>query len=156
MKKKIVGGMLAVLIFSIILQVPNYLRYELEDMFGDPGTYFYDVNIGVMIDSVGGYDEEFDLDEQENISIDLSKYEGQQVKLFLYGRYANSADPLVVVLDEVAYNGQPEREFSNFYSSNYIKKCFLIDITEYTKEGTNRLVLSTGKVTERYDLNLFK
>lgn len=76
--------------------------------------------------------------------------------VFLYGRYANSADPLIVVLNEVVYNGQSESKLSNFYSKNYINKHFVINITKFIKEGENRLVISTGNVTERYALHFVK
>ncbi|MGM1044774.1 MAG: hypothetical protein ACQEXX_01370 [Bacillota bacterium] len=158
MKKKIIGGILAILIVSVILQFPNYLRYKLESAFGDPHTYFYGMNLGVMLNEVGGgYDEEINLDEQDNVTIDLAKFSGNKVDLFLYGRYVNSADPLVVILnDKVIYNGQPQSEMSNFYSSDYINKHFVIKLSESIQEGENRLVVSTGKATEKYDLNIIK
>lgn len=159
MKKRIVGGLglIATLIVLILLQVPNHLRYEIEDIIGNPQTYFYDVKMGVMLDDVeGGYDEEINLDEHANVSINLAKYNKDKVNVFIYGKYVNSADPLVVVLNEVAYNGQPEGKLSNFYSSNYINKHFVINLTKFIKEGENRLVISTGNVTERYDLNFVK
>lgn len=159
MKKRIVGGLglIATLIVLILFQVPNHLRYEIEDIIGNPQTYFYDVKMGVMLDDVeGGHDEEINLDEHANISINLAKYSKDKVNIFLYGKYVNSADPLVVVLNEVAYNGQPEGKISNFYSSNYINKHFVINLTKFIKEGENWLVISTGNVTERYDLNFVK
>ncbi|OAB45996.1 hypothetical protein [Paenibacillus glacialis] len=157
MKKKIIGGTIAILIVSVILQVPNYLRYEIEDMFGNPQTHFNYINLGVTLNEVGGgYEEEINLEEQTKVNIDLAKFSGNKADLFLYGRYVNSADPLIVVLNEVIYNGQPQSEMSNFYSSDYINKHFVIKLTEFLQEGENRLVINTGNYTKKYDINIIK
>ncbi|GAA0849330.1 hypothetical protein ABER99_21500 [Paenibacillus glucanolyticus] len=158
MKKKIIGGIIAVLIVAIILQVPNNLRYKLENAFGDPYTNFYGVYLGVMLNEIGGgYEEEISLDDQYKVDIDLAKYSGHKVDLFLYGRYVNSSDPLVIILNgKVIYNGQPEKEAANFYSKNYIKKHFVVDLTGSIQENKNKLMVTTGNATEEYELNIVK
>lgn len=158
MKKKIIGIILAVLIVAIILQVPNNLRYKLESAFGNPHTYFYGMGVGVLLNEAGGgYDEEFNLDEQPNVEVDLSQYSSNKVDLFIYGKYVNSADPLVVILnDKVIYNGQPEKEMANFYSRTYIKKHFVVKLTDAIQNGDNKLVVSTGRVTKQYNLSIIK
>jgi|GEM_PF-6174557 len=137
MRTKIIGGIIAVLIISTLLQVPNYLRYQIESTLGNPQTYFYGMNMGIMLNDVGGgYDEEINLDELFNVSIDLTKYSDEKVDLFLYGRYVNSADPLVVILnDKIIYNGQPQSTLSNFYASDYIKKHFVVKLSESIQKG---------------------
>lgn len=156
MKKKIIGGIIAALIISTLLQVPNYLRYQIESALGNPKTYFYGMNMGIMLNDVGGgYDEEINLDELSNVSIDLTKYIDDKVDIFLYGRYVNSADPLVVILnDKVIYNGQPQSTMSDFYASDYIKKHFVVKLTESIQKGENKLLVSTGEASESYDLTI--
>ncbi|OAB32712.1 hypothetical protein PMSD_17230 [Paenibacillus macquariensis subsp. defensor] len=157
MKKKIIAT-IVILIVLVILQVPNYLRYEIEDMFGNPQTHFNYINLGITLNEVGGGygEDEINLEEQTKVNIDLAKFSGNKADLFLYGRYVNSVDPLIVVLNEVIYNGQPQSEMSNFYSSDYINKHFVIKLTEFLQEGENRLVINTGNYTKRYDLNITK
>ncbi|PJN48807.1 hypothetical protein PAEAM_56690 [Paenibacillus sp. GM1FR] len=158
MKKKIIGGIIAILIVSFLLQLPNNLRYKVENVFGNSHTFFYGMNLGIMIDDVGGgYDEEVNLDDQANPTVDLTKYRGDKVDMFIYGRYVNSAEPLLVVLnDKVLYNDQPQREMAQFYSKYYIKKHFVVNLTETLKNGRNNLLISTGKVTEKYVLHITK
>ncbi|KJB84716.1 hypothetical protein AZ66_29250 [Paenibacillus sp. E194] len=158
MKKKIIGGILAVLIVAIILQVPNNLRYKLESTFGNPHTYFYSVGVGMLLNEVGGaYDEEFSLDEQPSAHINLSQHSSSKVDLYLYGKYVNSADPLVVILnDKVIYNGQPEKEMVSFYSTDYIKKHFIVKLSVAIRNGNNKLVVSTGEATKQYNLMIVK
>lgn len=158
MKKKIIGGIIAILFVSVLLQLPNNLRYKVENDFGDSHTFFYGINLGIMINDVGnGYDEEVNLDDQANPMVDLTKYRGDKVDMFIYGRYVNSADPLLVVLnDKVLYNDHPQREMAQFYSEYYIKKHFVVNLTEALKNGRNNLLISTGKVTEKYVLDITK
>ncbi|MDN4086028.1 hypothetical protein [Paenibacillus polymyxa] len=153
-KKKFFLSLFIVLIILVVLQVPNYIRYQFDKNFGDPHTFFYDVGIGVLLDETNNYyEEEIDLDDQNKISIDVSQYKKRKADLYIYGRYINSAEPLVVVLNDIViYNDKPENESVDFYSRYYFKKYFVVKLSEAVKKGENKLVISTGNATKNYDL----
>ncbi|MNB85009.1 hypothetical protein D3C75_318930 [compost metagenome] len=157
MKKKVISIIIAVLVIGVFLQIPNTLRYKIEKTFGDPNTFFYGINLGVMVDSLGAYDDEIFLDDEPTATIDYSQYGTQKVELFLYGRFVNSADPLVAILnDKVIYNDNPSKEMSNFYSRYYIEKHFVIDLNDGIKEGQNKLVITTGRANKQFSIDIIK
>ncbi|QWU14287.1 hypothetical protein SAMN04487895_101585 [Paenibacillus sophorae] len=155
MKKKIFICIIALVTVLIFFQVPNNLRYKIEKKFGEPNTFFYSVGLGIIKQGEGGaYDEEFELDDQNNISIDTSMYSDKTREFYIYGKYVNSSDPLVIVVnDKVIYNKKPQNDMANFYSHIYIKRHFVVNLTKSISQGNNKVILSTGKVTKNYIIN---
>ena len=142
------------LAISMFFGLPNYLRYQIEKRFGEPHTFFYGTNLGVMADDFNEYLEELSLDDYtEPMDFEVSKVTGN-TEVYLYGRFVNSADPLVVILnDNVVYNGHPSSEISDFWGRFYIEKYYVVKLDDFIKTGTNKIIISTGNEKQQYVIN---
>uniref|UniRef100_UPI001BABCE7B hypothetical protein n=1 Tax=Paenibacillus sp. Marseille-Q4541 TaxID=2831522 RepID=UPI001BABCE7B len=138
------------IVVLIVFQVPNNIRYQYEKRFGDLNTFFYGVGIGVMLGQTNYYEEEVNLDETNEVSIDIDN-SNRETNLYIYGKFVNSPEPLVVVLnDKVIYNGKAENKNADFYKRYYIEKQFVVQLNEALTEGSNKLIVSSGLASESY------
>jgi len=152
MKAKIIIGLLVVVFILFFLGVPSNIRYYFEKRFGDPHTFFYDVNLAIKLKGNNYYTDEFYLDDNPRLRIDISPYQKSEIEMFLYGGYTNSADPLIVILnDKVIFNGHGTTySRANFYGRIYITKRFVVELEGFNLNGTNKIIVSTGNANETY------
>lgn len=136
--------------------IPNYLRYHYEKNFGSPLTFFYGTNLGIIIGDNNYYEDEINLDDIQSHKVDLSKYNSEEVEFYIYGRFVNSAERLVVTLnDKVVYNGKASNEMSNFHSRYYIEKHYVVKLQDFNRRGYNKIVVSTGSANEIFTFDSF-
>ena len=146
-KGKIITILIIFILVLYTLGFPNYLRYKIENRFSEPNTYFYGVTFAIMVDHGYGYDAEFDLFDGSIVE----KFPDGDKEYYIYGKFINSAEPLVVVVnDKVVYNGHPSSELLNFYEDEYIKKNFVVKLKNFYRYGENKVILSTGNVNKVY------
>lgn len=155
MKAKIIVGLIVLLLLLIWYGVPSNIRYAYEKRFGNPNTIIYSVGLGLMVDNYQ-YGEEYYLYDTQNITIDLSGYLKKDIAMYIFGRYANSNDPLIVILnDRVIYNKKGKRLYEGmFYDFRYINRHFVIKLDGFNFNGTNKIVLSTGNTSKTYIVNV--
>jgi hypothetical protein len=152
-KKKI---LLYILTAFIILSffIPNFLnniRYKAESTFGEPNTFFYSVGIGIQKtkEQQNYYDKEFELDDLDNIIINTSKYD--ESKVTIYGKVANSADPLkVIVNDKVIYDSKMSNSsVDSFWNEYYLNKYFAVELSKLKLNNENEITLTSGNAVKK-------
>ena len=75
----IILGVLIIIVFFPGLK--NEIRYNFEKTFGKPLTFFYSCGIGVMNGEHNYYDDEYQIDDVDEIKVNLTKYVKQK---FIY------------------------------------------------------------------------
>ncbi|MEW9672394.1 hypothetical protein [Ammoniphilus sp. 3BR4] len=133
---------------SLMFGLPNYMRYEAEKTFSEPHSFFYGTGIGIQKtqEPQNYYDKEYEMDDLEEIRLDLSNSED----ITLYGKVSNSADPLIVILNnEVIYNGDMSNsDIPNVWDEFYLDKYFAIDIDKVKEKSVNQITMTSGNATK--------
>lgn len=156
MRSKIIIGIVVVLFFLFLFGVPNNIRYYYEKRFDNPETFFSGVHFAVMLDNKGYYEDEYPVDDYPKIAIDLSKYQSNDVKLYMYGRYVNSADPLKITVNgKEVERIQVTRNKADLFDRYYIKKSFVVHFKDGIQLGENEIIITTGNAANRYVVYLY-
>jgi hypothetical protein len=138
----------------ISLFIPNFLnniRYKTESTFRIPNSFFYSVGIGLQktTEPQNYYDKEYELDDIDIITINLSHFNKSQVTI--YGKVANSADPLKVILNEkVIYNSKMSNSsVESFWKEYYLDKFFAVELSELESNKENEIILTSGNAVKK-------
>lgn len=146
-KKKTMYTILGVLLFVLLFPgCSNNLRYKFEKTFGNPHSFFYGLGLGIAKGNHQNYyDDEFNMDDHKSISFNLGTSH-----VTVYGKVINSADPLIVILNQkVIYNGgMSNSDVPGFWNHFYINKYFAVPL-ENVSAGMNELILTSGNASEK-------
>ena len=145
--------------------IPNFLnnvRYRFEKTFGEPITFFYGLGIGVrnygytgsddfLYDENHPFDEYYQLDDIEEVSINLSNFVDGEV--ILNGRVINSADPLIVLFnDKVIYDNKMSGYVQSFWDDYYLEKHFRIKLENIMRNSMNEITITTGNAVKKFKI----
>jgi hypothetical protein len=154
MKIKKISIYIIVALVLLCLFIPNFLnniRYKVETTFGEPNSFFYSVGIGIQKtkEPQNYYDEEFELDDLDKITLNISKYNNGQVTI--YGEVANSADPLkVIVNDKVIYDSKMSNSsVVSVWSEYYLNKFFAVELSQLKMGKENEIILTSGNAVKK-------
>jgi hypothetical protein len=145
---------LAILQFLSALTLPNIARYHIEKAFGTPHTFFYLCGLGIMQKDKSWYVDEQNFYDDTSLNVNITKYKDS--KLYLFGRFVNSSDQLIVSLNGTILQKtdiQNDGSLKYFWEYHYLEKSFVVELPY--KIGKNELILITGNCQERLFINIY-
>jgi hypothetical protein len=157
MKTKIIITIIVLVVISFM--IPNFLnniRYKVETTIGEPNSFFSGVGLGIQKTSEpqNYYDEEYELDDLKEITINTSKYD-KKGQVTIYGNVTNGAEPLKVILnDKVIYNSKMSNgSVVPVWEEFYLDKFFAVSLDEL-KDGENQIILISGNAVKKIKVNV--
>jgi len=140
-----------IVFICILFNVPNYIRYEVTNLFTESKVTFSEPSLGLLNIEYGEYDLISD-PVSGDFNIDLTGIDFEH-EYYIFGNYYNSNKTVTVMLnEEIIFNGKPKTEFSNVFKNNYLEKKYVIRLGKINKNSEIEILI--GKEKFKYNIYL--